>query len=222
MLFLPILLGKRITAAGEPGMKQKKLTVMTVLATAWLGGSGMALAHEAGDWIVRFGASNIDPKSNNHPVVEVDSAAGFTINFAKMLTDRWSVELLAAYPYKHDIALKNGPKVGSTKHLPPTLSLQYHLNPTGVFQPYVGVGLNYTQFFSEKTENALEGVDLSLDESWGAAAEIGIDYTLSDQWLINFDVRYIDIEAGAWLDGVGIGEVEISPMVYGLHVGYKF
>ena len=78
-------------------------------------------------------------------IVDVDDATGFTINFAYMLTDRWSVELLAAYPYKHDIHLKGTSiKVGETKHLPPTLSIQYHLNPTGAFQPYVGAGVNYT------------------------------------------------------------------------------
>ncbi len=203
-------------------MKRKQLA-QAVLAATLLGSSGLAFGHEAGDWIVRFGASTVDPKSNNNPIVSVDDGTSLTINFAYMLTDRWSAELLAAYPFEHDIILKGvNAKVGETKHLPPTFSLQYHLNPTGAFQPYVGAGVNYTTFFSEKAVGPLEGASLSIKDSWGLSAEIGIDYTFSDQWLLNFDVRYIEIETGAFVNGTGIGDVDINPMVYGLHLGYKF
>ena len=140
-----------------------------------------------------------------------------------MLTDRWSVELLAAYPFEHDIDLKGTSiKIGETKHLPPTLSLQYHLNPTGAFQPYLGAGVNYTTFFREKAVGPLEGLDLSVKDSWGLSLEVGVDFMLNDRWLINVDARYIEIETGAFLNGVGIGDVNINPMVYGVHVGYTF
>jgi len=200
----------------------KKPLVATV-AACLLGSSGLAFGHEAGDMIVRFGASTVAPKSNNNPIVDVASASSLTLNFAYMLTDRWSVELLAAYPFEHDIELKGvGTQVGKTKHLPPTVSLQYHLNPTGAFQPYVGLGMNYTNFFDEKASGPLAGADLSIKDSWGPAAEIGIDWRLTDQWLLNLDVRYIRIETGAFVNGVGIGDVNINPMVYGVHLGYKF
>jgi outer membrane protein len=203
-------------------MKHKQLALAIAAATL-LGSSGLAFGHDAGDFIVRAGGSIVDPKSNNNPIVDVDDATGFTINFAYMLTDRWSVELLAAYPYKHDIHLKGTSiKVGETKHLPPTLSIQYHLNPTGAFQPYVGAGVNYTTFFSEKAVGPLEGLDLSIKDSWGLAAEIGFDFDLNDNWLLNFSARYIEIETGAFLNGTGIGDVDINPMVYGVHLGYKF
>jgi outer membrane protein len=203
-------------------MKRKQLA-LAITAAALMGSSGLAFSHDAGDWIIRAGASVVDPKSNNNPIVDVDDATGFTINFAYMLTDRWSVELLAAYPYTHDIHLKGtSVKVGETKHLPPTLSVQYHLNPTGAFQPYVGAGVNYTTFFSEKAVGPLAGLDLSIKDSWGLAAEIGFDFDLNDNWLLNFSARYIEIETGAFLDGTGIGDVDINPMVYGVHLGYKF
>ena len=203
-------------------MKRKQLALAITAATL-LGSTGLAFGHDAGDWIVRFGASNVDPKSNNNPIVDVDDGSSLTINLAYMLTDRWSVELLAAYPFKHDIDLKGTSiKVGETKHLPPTFSLQYHLNPTGAFQPYVGAGINYTTFFSEKTVGPLQGLDLSIKDSWGLTAEIGVDFDLNDDWLLNFSARYIEIETGAFLNGTGIGDVDINPMVYGMHFGYKF
>lgn len=205
-------------------MRTRKAPALITLALILLGANGWAFAYEAGDWIVRFGASNIAPKSNNSPIADVDDGTSLTFNVSKMLTERWSVELLAAAPFEHDIDLKDGTKVGRTKHLPPTVSLQYHLNPQGAFQPYVGLGVNYTTFFSEKTYNALEGTDLSLSGSWGFAGEIGADFRLggSETWLINVSIRYIDIETEAKIDGTSIGDVDISPMVYGLHLGYKF
>ena len=52
----------------------------------------------------------------------------------------------------------------------------------------------------------------------------------SDQWLVNFDVRWINIEAdlsGTIDDGTGavtaeLGTVEIDPWVFAINLGYKF
>ena len=137
---------------------------MTLCATALLGAVNTAAAFEQGDWLIRFGLSNVDPKSDNSPIVSVDSAASATVNFTYMMTNNWAVEVLAAYPFEHDISLVGGPEVGSTKHLPPTVSLQYHFMADRAFQPYVGAGVNYTLFFSEDLYGPLAGADLSLDD----------------------------------------------------------
>ena len=129
----------------------------------------LAQAHEQGDWIVRVGLGNVDPKSNNGDIASVDSGAMLVFNGTYMLTNTVGVELLASAPFSHDIDLAaDGTKVGETKHLPPTLSLQYHFDTVGDFDPYVGVGINYTLFFDEKTVGPLQGGDLDLDNSFGA------------------------------------------------------
>jgi len=201
------------------------MKIKTVLCTAVLlttAAANTAMAMDQGDWLVRGGASYIDPKSNNHDIVSVDSATSFTFNVSYFMTDAWAVELLAAWPFKHDIELLDGTKVAETKHLPPTLSIQYHWAPDSVLQPYVGVGLNFTTFFSEDTYGALEGVDLDLGNSWGLAGEIGADIKLSDSWFLNLNIRYMDIETKAKLDGESIGKVDISPWIYGGNVGFRF
>ena len=71
-----------------------------------------AIAMDKGDWLMRFGGSYVDPKSTNHELVKVDSAASVTFNFSYMMTANWAVELLAAYPFKHDIKLYDGTKYG--------------------------------------------------------------------------------------------------------------
>ena len=201
------------------------MKLKTALCAATLLGAATvntATAMEQGDWLIRIGASNVDPKSNNHELVSVDSGTSATINFTYMMTANWAVEVLAAYPFEHDLYLVAGPEVGSTKHLPPTVSLQYHFLPDSTFQPYIGAGVNYTTFFSEKLYGLLEGNKLSLDDSWGLAAEIGADFMLGEAWFLNVSARFIDINTDAKVNGENFGKVNIDPWVYGAHVGFRF
>ncbi|MCO4759351.1 MAG: outer membrane beta-barrel protein, partial [Oceanospirillaceae bacterium] len=125
---------------------------------------------------------------------------------------------LAATPFKHNITA-NGAKIGDTKQLPPTLSLQYYpMDTQSALQPYVGVGVNYTTFFSEESTLG----NLKLDDSWGLAAQAGVDYAVSDNVVLNAAVWYIDIDSDASLNGADIGTVEIDPWVYMVGVGYKY
>lgn len=201
--------------------KTLKLAIGTGLALS-MGLVNSATAFEPGNYLVRLGVSNVNPQSDNSDIVSVEPGTSATINFTYMMTDVWALELLAAYPFKHDIELLDGTKVGSTKHLPPTLNLQYHFRPTEKLQPYVGFGVNYTTFFSEKTTGPLTGSDLKLGDSWGLGGQIGFDVMLNDDWFFNLDARYISIETKAKLDGQSLGKVKINPWVYGAHFGYRF
>lgn len=202
----------------------KTRTALCAAALLCAAAANTANAFDAGDWLIRVGASNVKPKSGNNPVVSVDSGSSATFNFTYMMTGHWAVEVLAAWPFEHDIRLANGPEVGSTKHLPPTVSLQYHFLADSKFQPYLGAGVNYTNFFSEKLYGPLEGASLKLDDSWGLAGEIGADLMLSDRWFLNVSARYINIETDATVNGDPnrVGKVEINPWVYGAHLGFRF
>jgi outer membrane protein len=184
--------------------------------------SATADAQEADRWIWRAGVHSVQPKSDNHGVVNVDSAAMLTFSGTYLFASNWGVEVLAALPFKHDINLNGGGRVAETKHLPPTVSLQYHFNPTGAVRPYIGAGVNYTLFFDEKTTGALAGSKLKLDPSFGLAAQAGLDVSLGSDWFINVDVRWMDIDTDAKLNGSGLGTVEIDPLVYGLSIGRRF
>lgn len=176
-----------------------------------------------GDWKIRAGIGTVDPKSDNGDVVSVDSGTTAVVNGTYMISDTIGLEVLASLPFSHDINLEaNGAKVGETKHLPPTFSLQYYFPTSSAFSPYAGLGLNWTIFFDEETEGALAGTDLSLDDSIGLAAQLGFDYDLSDTMFINFDVRWIDIETDAEVDGTEVETVEITPLVYSVTLGWRF
>ena len=180
-------------------------------------------SREAGDWLVRVGATYVAPKSNNSDLVDVDEAASLTFNGTYMFTNHFGLELLAAMPFEHDINLKaDGSKVASTKQLPPTLTAQWHFNPIGRLIPYVGAGLNYTLFFDEQTSGALAGSRLDLDPSFGLEGQVGVDFQFGETWFLNLDVRYIRIETDAKLDGADLGTVKVDPWTFGLNVGWTF
>ncbi len=185
--------------------------------------SSAAQAREAGDWLLRVGAGYVNPKSDNGDVVAVDGATMLVFNGTYMFSDTLGLEVLASLPFSHDIKLEStGEVVGEAKHLPPTVSLQYHFPTDSAFTPYAGIGINYTLFFEEKTSGALAGTNLDLDASFGVAAQVGFDYDLSDNMFLNLGVRWINIETDAKLDGVPLETVEIDPFVFSLTVGWTF
>ena len=183
-----------------------------------------AQAYEKGDWLLRVGAGSVEPKSNNSSIVSVDSGAALVFNGTYFFTPNIAFEILAASPFSHDIHDPTGAvKLAETKHLPPTFSLQYHFSTEGAFHPYVGAGLNYTLFFDEETTSALPNTTLSLDASFGLAAQLGVDFDLTDKMFLNVDVRWADIDTEASIPEAGLNfDVEIDPMVYSLTLGWKF
>jgi len=211
-------------------MQSSKLAALFAAAILVLANS--AVAKEAGDWLIRAGVTHISPKSDNGSLdadpdigIDVGSATMMTFDGTRMITDNWAVELLAALPFKHDVHLDDGDsraKVATVKHLPPTLSAQYHFNPAGKFQPYVGAGINWTIFFDETGKGPLEGVDLKLTNSLGLAAVVGIDIPLSESVFLNANIRYMDIDTDVKVDGSKAAKATIDPWVYGLNLGWRF
>lgn len=197
-----------------------RLAAATILTA--MGLAQAAAAQDAGEWIVRTGFHSIEPKSRNHALVGVEDAIGLTFSATYMFAPNWGVELLAALPFLHEITLNGADAVGEIDLLPPTLSAQYHFNPNGRVRPYVGAGLNYTIFSDERTWGALQGTKLELDPSFGPAAQLGVDIDVIPGWIVNLDVRWLDIDTDAKLDGADLGTVEIDPSAFGLSLGHRF
>ncbi|MEM0954021.1 MAG: OmpW family outer membrane protein [Pseudomonadota bacterium] len=210
-------------------------------------------AVEKGDWIVRVGPTNVSPNTSSDafdiaglasPEVDVDDAwsLGFTVSY--MFTDAFGVELLAATPFEHDIDIDGADiAAGSTEHLPPTFTVNWY--PRGGkdgWQPYIGIGINYTTFFSEDIDTELESAlgvitepltnrtdpipsNLRLDDSWGLAGRLGVDIPLSEKWSATASMWYLDIGTEAEIiNALGTlkADVDIDPFVYMIGVSYNF
>lgn len=206
----------------------QKTLLTGALALALGAVAAPAFAQSAGDWTLGVGVHAVDPKSDNGSLADgalkvgVDSDVKPTLTFEYFVRDNLGIEVIAAWPFEHDIAIDGLGTVGSTKQLPPTVSLQYHFNSKGKVSPFVGAGVNYTAFFSEGTRGALEGANLKLDDSWGLAAHAGIDFAVSDKSAIRVDARWIDIDTDVSLNGADLGTVNIDPIVYGAAYVMKF
>lgn len=184
-----------------------------------------ALAQEKGDFFVGLGLGWVEPTQNSNTLagrVDVDGNLRPTITVEYFLADRIGVELLAAWPFQHDVNLQGVGKIAEVKHLPPTLSLQYYFVNQSKVTPFVGAGINYTYFFDEDGKGALAGANVDLDDSWGYALHAGLDYEINDRSALRADIRYIDIETDTSVNGVDIGKVKIDPWVFNLAYVMKF
>lgn len=222
----------------------KKQLLALAITTAIF--SPVALSHQAGDILVRAGATTVSPDESSSNIfaggddlgvgLTIDNNTQLGLNVAYFFTDHINVELLAATPFTHDVnfsvddPLGTGNKVGEVTHLPPTVTVNYYFNnASSVFQPYIGAGVNYTFIYDEEftSANGEAGLsDLSLDNSFGLSAQIGMDYMIDKTWHLNASVRWIDIDTEATFD-VGeakgrVGNIEIDPWVYTVSIGYTF
>lgn len=202
----------------------KTLIALALSGVAALAFAPNAEAYEAGDWVARFGLGHVNPKSDNGTLagtldLEVGTDIKPTLAVSYFFTDNVAAQVLAAWPFAHDFDL-NGVESGSLKHLPPTVTLQYHFNPQGDVNFYLGAGLNYTFIYDE--EIAIPGADLELDNSFGLAAEAGLEFKLNDRWSMGAQLWWVDIDSDAELDGADIGTANVDPIVLGVNLAYRF
>ncbi|PID49838.1 MAG: hypothetical protein CR991_04475 [Proteobacteria bacterium] len=195
--------------------------MLLVSLVALIGCSAPVMAYEKGDIVFRFGPTLVDPDGDGglDGTLKVKSNTQLGVSTSYMMTPNIGVAVLAATPFKHDLKV-DGEVIGSTKHLPPTVTLQYHFNTGSGLRPYVGAGFNFTRFFTERT--SLGKGDLELDDSTGIAGELGFDYAINNKWGFNVGVWYADIDTDAKLDGANLGKVEIDPWVYMIGASYQF
>ena len=172
-----------------------------------------------GPWMVRVRAVNLDPANtdstglglaiNSKVIPEVDISYFFSPNVA--------AELVLTYPQKHTVKA-GGTEIGSLKHLPPTLSLQYHYTDLGAFKPYAGVGLNYTRFSGV---NLPAGVEIDKN-SFGLAVGAGFDYEIQKNIYLNVDVKKVQIKTTVSAGGNELGDFKVDPLLVGVGIGWRF
>ncbi|NWJ42002.1 MAG: OmpW family protein [Geothrix sp.] len=202
----------------------KKLATLTLLAAAL---AAPSLRAEDGPWMVRLRAVALQPanKSDAAPGIPADAihVSNKTIpevDFSYFFTKNFSAELVLTVPQEHDVTL-NGVKLGTFKHLPPTLTAQWRFLPGGAVDPYIGAGLNYTLISDVKLADGALDLDKS---SLGLAAQAGVDIQLAPKWSLNVDVKYVQIKSDVKVAATGakVTTVKVDPMLYGVGIGYRF
>jgi outer membrane protein len=147
------------------------------------------------------------------------------LDISYYLTDNIAAELILGTTYANiygEGSLAGLGKVGKTWVLPPTLTLQYHFTDFGAFKPYVGAGVNYTMFYSQKGDAVS---DLDVKNTFGTALQVGADYMVNEHWGVNFDVKKLFLKADfdATVGGAAVsGKAKLDPWLIGAGITYRF
>lgn len=178
------------------------------------------VAAEKGEFGVRVRALYMSVDSATSPNINVNVEDRWIpeVDLSYWMTDNLALELVLTYPQKHDVAL-NGASIGSVKHIPPTLLLQYHFMPKATIQPYVGIGLNYTRFSSV---NLAGGAITMEKDSIGLALQVGADIKISKNMYVNLDAKKVKIDADLYAGGVRAANLKIDPWLVGVGLGWRF
>lgn len=233
----------------------KKLLLSILGAALFVSGSAFAQettsAPEKTDykWQVRLRGVGVIPHNradistiggeidvNNNFIPELDFTYFFTENLAAELilgTTRHTVRTLGS-----DLTAIEGPAsanvdLGSVYLLPPTLMFQYHHKFGEVFKPYVGVGVNYTIFYNEKSGVAR---DIKYDNKFGWGYQFGFDIDITEKFFINVDFKKLFLKTDVTVDATNLlpagtpagatlpipAKVKLDPMLIGFGVGMRF
>ncbi len=200
-----------------------RVATLVALACAVVAPAAHAQTKE-GSFVVRLRALHLDSanKDTTGLGLSVNNKTFPELDISYFITPNFAAELILTYPQKHTL-YSNGAEIGTLKHLPPTLTFQYHL-PLGNFRPYAGLGLNATNFsdvqFSPAVVTALSPNVKRM--SYGAAAQIGADYALGGGWLLNFDVKKVQIKTTVYSGTAEAGTFKVDPLLVSVGFGKRF
>jgi outer membrane protein len=204
---------------------KKSVLAFALCSLATISSQAFAQQQE-GPWLVRVRAVNLDPANKSDPVNGTGAANRLTINsktipeldISYFFTPNWAAELVLTYPQKQKVMM-DGAQIGTFKHLPPTLTMQYHFTPEKTISPYVGAGVNYTRISSVKLLNGAAQLESS---SVGLALQAGVDFKIDKKWSLNLDVKKVQIRSDVRTAAGQISAVKIDPWLVGVGVGYRF
>jgi outer membrane protein len=209
----------------------KRTLSKTLLATLIISGSISAFADSP--WLVRVRGVGVLPEASSSTisviggkVTSISNTVVPELDFSYFLTPHVAAELILATsrhsPQATNTALGTV-DLGKVWVLPPTLTLQYHLFPNQTINPYAGVGLNVTHFYSITNGPGLSQTQYT--DSIGAALQLGVDIAINSKWSVNIDAKQIFMSSDVTLNKGTTAvatKVTINPVVVGVGVGYRF
>jgi outer membrane protein len=203
------------------------LKVLTCAAALQVAGGTAFAADEKSPWQVRVRLIDVAPEESSTVSIggeaKVDTAIVPELDITYFFNDNFSAELILATT-KHDVTAEGTAlgdlSLGDTWVLPPTLTLQYHLNPHGTIRPYVGAGVNYTIFYNHDAGD-VETID--YENGFGLALQAGTDIAIDDHWAFNLDVKKIWLSTDVEINGGAVtADVDLDPWVFGAGFTYRF
>jgi opacity protein-like surface antigen len=102
------------------------------------------------------------------------------------------------------------------------LTLRYPLAQRGGVRAYAGAGLNQAVYFADASDGPTLLTRRPRHRSVGAAAEVGAEFRVNRQLMVNAELRWADLDADAVLLRSEDGFVGADPLSVGVSVGWRF
>jgi len=159
---------------------------------------------------------NIDPSNSDQGGVDIDHYSMIELDASYFFSRNISAEFSLTAEDPSSSARGSGASLGNVWIIPATLTLQYHfLFPNNPFQPYLGLGINYSYFSTSSN-------CINYDSSIGPVYQIGTDFQLSRNWFLNLDIKKVYMRPDVSVNGGPKVTDDIYPWIFGAGVGYKF
>lgn len=147
--------------------------------------------------------------------LNLDSVTTLYLAYIRRLSTHFDVELAAGWPPLTKTVGRGPATVGSVPYdkqviatarwFSPSLLFNYKFfGEDHAFRPYVGVGVNYTRFYSRQSTAAGDAISggptsISLPASVGVAGTVGLSYRFSNRFNVNasYDAAVIRSELTA-------------------------
>ncbi|MGC4062386.1 MAG: OmpW family outer membrane protein [Aquabacterium sp.] len=195
--------------------------------------------------------------TNDGVFFEVQRKSTLIFSIERAFDTNWSAELVLGVPPTHDVKLRSstpsvtapgplaaavplvkqhlqaadGEVVAKVREIAPTAFINYKfLDASSAFRPYVGVGINYTNFKVTSTDlgNAIYSdgpVRISSTDSIGLAFHIGADYKFDKHWLLNASWSTAGVKNNITIrtdHSEQTASYRFHPSVFSVMVGYQF
>lgn len=196
----------------------KKSIVAAATALACLIPLAAQAQNQEGPWMVRARAVHLDSANKDSTPLDLSINDKWLpeVDISYFFSPNWAAELVLTVPQKQTVSA-GSTAIGSLRHLPPSLMVQYH-HDMGGFKPYVGAGLNYTRFSSVRLP-----AGVSIDKnSVGGALQLGVDIPLQKGLYLNVDVKKVFIKTEVSAAGVALGTLKVDPVLFGVGLGWRF
>lgn len=197
----------------------KKQLIAVAALCALMSTTAMAQQAKEGPWLVRVRAVQLKSANTDATGLKltINDKTLPEIDFSYYFSREWAAELVLTVPQEQDVRA-GGTKIGTFKHLPPTLTVHYHVD-AGALKPYVGAGINYTRI---SDVNILSGGATLDRNSIGAVLQAGLDIPFGNGLYFNVDVKKAYIHTDVSLGGANKGTFKIDPLLVGLGIGWRF
>lgn len=229
---------------------QKKIVTLALGAAMSLAATGAYAGNagpndiRAGVYLVHFDAQAGDISGPYVPPglnLHVNNVATLYLAYVRTVSTHFNIELTAGYPPLTKTEGRGPATLGSVPYNGKIISTARWFSPTLLFEyvfgdansrlrPYVGVGVNYTMFFSRQSTaagNAASGgpTSISLPSSVGPAATVGLSYEINDRWHVygSYSVAQVNTKLTANTAGLlRTSEIHFWPNTVVISAGYSF